>query len=187
DVCLASTHKCFGLQPGIAFESISQEALEKAKTINDRGYYFDFVELAKEYDLEQTPYTPAISLMFALKEQLKIIFEEGLENRFERHKKLKKIVHEWIEENGFELFSEKKYSSNTITCINNTKKIDLKKLKQKMQEKGYFIDTGYRKLNEKLVEEGKNETFRIPHMGDITEEEFKNFLNELKKTMEEIK
>ncbi|MDD3084106.1 MAG: aminotransferase class V-fold PLP-dependent enzyme, partial [Candidatus ainarchaeum sp.] len=62
DVCLASSQKCFGLPPGLAFASISQEALEKAKTINDRGYYFDFVELAKEYDLEQTPYTPAISL-----------------------------------------------------------------------------------------------------------------------------
>ncbi len=187
DVCLASSQKCFGLPPGLSFASVSEKALEKARTINDRGYYFDFVELAKEYDENQTPYTPAVGLFFALREQLKLIEEEGIEKRFERHEELKRMVHDWVRENGFELFSDENYSSNTITCIKNTKKIDLDKLKKVMSSKGFVIDTGYRKLNEQLEASGKESTFRIPHMGDLKKEELKLFLDTLKTTMEEIK
>ncbi|MDD4250690.1 MAG: alanine--glyoxylate aminotransferase family protein [Candidatus ainarchaeum sp.] len=186
DVCLASSQKCFALPPGLAFASVSEKVLEKAITIKDRGYYFDFVELAKEYDENQTPYTPAVGLMFALQEQLKLIKKEGIEERFNRHKKLKEITHAWVRDNGFFIFSDEKYSSNTITCINNTKKIDLSKLKKAMITKGYFIDTGYRKLNEKLLSEGKDETFRIPHMGELSEEELHKFLDTLKIIMGEI-
>jgi aspartate aminotransferase-like enzyme len=186
DVCLASSQKCFGLPPGLAFASVSEKTIEKSKTISDKGYYFDFVELAKEYDENQTPYTPAVGLMFALREQLNEIEKEGIEERFARHLKLKEITHAWIKENGFTLFSDENYSSNTITCISNTKKVDLSLLKKKMMEKDYFIDTGYRKLNDELLEEGKNETFRIPHMGDLREEELKEFLTKLSETINQI-
>lgn len=186
DVCLASSQKCFALPPGLSFATISEKALEKSETIKDKGYYFDFVELTKNAEKNQTPYTPAVSLLFALEEKLKKIKEEGIENRFIRHKKLKEITHAWARENGFELFADINYSSNTITCIKNTKKIDMKKVKEKMMEKGYFIDTGYRKLNEKLEQEGKENTFRIPHMGELTEQELRNFLDTLKQTIGEI-
>jgi aspartate aminotransferase-like enzyme len=186
DVCLASSQKCFGLPPGLAFASVSEKALAKANTILDRGYYFDFIELAKEYDQNQTPYTPAVGLMFALREQLKEIEKEGIEERFARHAKLKEITHAWVKENGFEIFSDENYSSNTITCISNTKKIDLALLKKKMIQKNYFIDTGYRKLNEQLISQGKNDTFRIPHMGDLSEEELHIFLDTLQKEIGEI-
>jgi len=55
-----------------------------------------------------------------------------------------------------------------------------------MLEKGYFIDTGYRKMNEDLVAKGKNETFRIPHMGELTIEDFEKFLEKLSETIKEV-
>jgi aspartate aminotransferase-like enzyme len=186
DFCLASSQKCFALPPGLAFASVSEQALEKAITVEGRGYYFDIVDLAKMYDTNQTPYTPAISLMFALKERLSQMLAEGMEARFNRHIKLKEITTAWAKENGFELFADQKYASNTITCVTNTKNIDMKTVKAKMLEKGFAIDAGYGKLNAKLNEEGKPTTFRIPHMGDLTIEELNEFLEVLKTTMDEV-
>jgi aspartate aminotransferase-like enzyme len=186
DVCIASTQKCFALPPGLSVASISEETIEKAKTINDRGYYFDFIELTKNYDKNETPYTPAIGLIQGMNEKIKEIIEEGIENRFEKHKKLAKETREWAKKNGFELFSEEKYSSNTITCIKNNK-LKMQEIKEQMKKKGYLIDTGYRKLNEELIKKGENETFRIPHMGDLTIEELKEMLNEFEKIIGEQK
>ncbi|MBT7241114.1 MAG: alanine--glyoxylate aminotransferase family protein [Candidatus Diapherotrites archaeon] len=186
DVCITSSQKCFALPPGLAFASVSEKALEKAKNIEGRGYYFDFLELAKNWENNETPYTPNISLLFALQEKVREIQKETIEKRFERHLSLAKRAQEWAVENGFELFAEENYMSNTVTCIKNTKKVDMKKVKEKMMPKGYFIDAGYRKLNEKLISEGKDSTFRIPHMGELTIEELGEYLEELKQTIMEV-
>jgi len=186
DVCVTSSQKCFALPPGLAFASVSKNVQEKTKTVKGRGYYFDFVELIKNLEKNETPYTPAITFFYTLEEKIKDIEKEGLEKRFERHKKMALMAQDWAIKNGFELFAEKGYESNTVTCITNTKKIDFKTVKKEMQKKGYFIDTGYRKLNGVLVEKGKNETFRIPHMGELKINEFEEFLKNLEETINEI-
>jgi aspartate aminotransferase-like enzyme len=131
------------------------------------------------YDKEQTTYTPSIPHLYALKKQLERIDEEGLENRFRRHKDMADYIRQWALKNGFELFAEKGYESDTVTCISNTKNIDMDAAKKDMAKKGYSIDSGYRKLNDKLKEENKATTFRIAHMGDITLEELKQLTAEL--------
>jgi len=186
DVCITSSQKCFALPPGLAFASVSKNAQEKAKTVKGRGYYFDFIELIKNLEANETPYTPAITFLYALADKVKEIEKEGIENRFARHKKMSEMARGWAIENGFTLFAEKGYESNTVTCIINTKKTDMKTVKKKMLEKGYFIDTGYRKMNETLIEKGKDETFRIPHMGELTINDFKEFLEKLSETIKEV-
>ena len=104
------------------------------------------------------------------------IEEEGLENRFNRHKQMADLVRGWAKTN-FEMFSEEGYQSDTVSCIKNTKGIDLKQLKEEMGKRGFGIDTGYRKMNEKLEAAGKPLTFRIAHMGDLTKEEVKELLD----------
>ena len=186
DVCVTSSQKCFALPPGLAFVSVSKNAIKKAQTVKGRGYYFDFTELIKNLEKNEAPYTPALTFLYALAEKVKKIEEEGIENRFVRHAKMSLMAQEWARENGFELFAEKGSESSTVTCIINTKKVDMKNVKKKMLEKGYFIDTGYRKMNEDLVAKGKNETFRIPHMGELTIEEFEKFLEKLSETIKEV-
>jgi aspartate aminotransferase-like enzyme len=186
DVCLTSSQKCFGLPAGLAFASVSEKALAKAQTVQARGYYFDFVELAKEAKENQTPYTPAISLMYATKKSLELIKEEGIEERFLRHKQLGEKTRSWAKQNGFELFVTDNSYSNTVTCITNTFGIDLKDLKKRLMTKGYFMDTGYGKLNEKLISEGKKDTFRIPHMAWLSEEELDKYLETIITTIKEM-
>ena len=180
DICLTSSQKALALPPGIALASISERCYKKAENVSGRGYYFDILELKKMYDKDQTPYTASIPHLYALKKQLERIEAEGLENRFKRHKEMADYTRGWAKKNGFEMFSEQGYQSDTISCMINTKEgVDFNEIKKDMATKGYSIDSGYGKLNKKLEAEGKPTTFRIAHMGDLTLDEIKELLAEI--------
>jgi len=169
DICLASTQKCLALPPGFSICSISEKAIEAAEKVEFRGSYFDLLRLynwVKEKDY-QYPSTPSLPHMFALDYQLDKIFEEGLENRFSRHVKVANYVRNWVK-NNFALFAEEKYASNTVTCVKNTKSIDVDELNKALGEKGYIISNGLEKI--------KNKTFRIGHMGEATISDLKGLL-----------
>jgi predicted phosphoserine aminotransferase len=160
DVLLTSSQKCFGLPPGLAFAAVSDRAMARAKTIKNRGYYFDFIELDKFLQKNNTPATPAISLMYALDQQLADMFAEGLENRFARHAHLAGLTREWAAARGFGMFAERGYESDTVTCIANTRNIDVSALNKFLATKHMHLSDGYGTL--------KNKTFRIAHMADLT-------------------
>ncbi len=174
DVCVASVQKAFGLPPGLAVFTVSEKALEKAKSTPNRGYYFDFLEFAKNDEKHNTPSTPCISQIHALGVQLDRILKEGIEERFARHAKMAEKTREWILSKGFELFAPEGYRSNTLTSGKNSKDADLEGLKKKLSERGYVFDNGYGKI--------KNKTFRIAHMADIMPED----LDDLFKVIESI-
>lgn len=160
DVCLAGVQKAFGLPPGLAVCAVSQRALDKCKTTPNRGYYFDFAEFEENDRKDNTPSTPAISLIFALDHQLQKFFAEGLEQRYARHAALAATTRTWALDRGFSLFAAEGARSVTLTCIANDGKTDLEKMKKLAGERGYAIDNGYGKI--------KNQTFRIAHMADTT-------------------
>ncbi len=159
DVCLASVQKCFALPPGLAVFSCSDEALERSKSVPNRGYYFDFQTFLKYDGKSQTISTPAIPQIYALNYQLDRIFEEGLEKRFERHARMADYARKWALDEGFDLFAEKGFESNTVTCVKNTKNINVAETIKMVKERGMEFGNGYRQLKEK--------TFRIAHMGDL--------------------
>ncbi len=165
DVLLTSSQKCFGLPPGLAFAAVSDRALAKAKTIKSRGYYFDFVELELFLKKNNTPSTPAISLMYALDKQLDDMLTEGLEARFERHAHMAKMTQDWAEEMGFGLFAPAGYASRTVTVISNTRNIDVGALNKFLATKGMSIADGYGSM--------KGKTFRIAHMADTSEQDMR--------------
>jgi aspartate aminotransferase-like enzyme len=170
DICLTSSQKCLGLPPGLSLCSISEKALEAARKVEFRGTYFDLLKL---YDYIQKadyqyPSTPSLSHMFALDYQLDNIFEEGLENRFARHIELANYVRKWAKEK-FDLFAPEKYASNTVTCVKNTREINVGDLNKALGERGFMISNGYGKLADK--------TFRIAHMNEATIMEIKELLS----------
>ena len=169
DICLAGVQKAFALPPGLAIASVSQKALDKAKEVKNRGYYFDLIEIDRYHAKNNTPSTPAIPQLFGLDKQLDNMLAEGLEQRFARHEKLRNICHAWVRERGFELFPEKGFEAIALSCIKNTKGYDIDKLNEELGKKGYVISNGYSKL--------KQQTFRIAHMGDTTEEQLKELLD----------
>jgi len=167
DVCLAGLQKAFSLPAGLAVASVSERALEKAATIENRGYYFDLIEIAKYDSKGMTPSTPAIPQIQALDAQLDDFFAEGLEARYERHVFLADIVHDWARRN-FALFAAEGYESPTITCVENTRGISVAGLNEELAGQWAMISNGYGVLKER--------TFRIAHMGDTQEWEIRGLL-----------
>ena len=169
DICLTSVQK------GMSLCTFSQKAIEIAKNVPNRGYYFDLLAIYeyiknKNY---QYPSTPSLSHMFALNFQLEKILKEGLENRFKRHEDMANLVRNWAQEH-FQIFTDVNYLSNTLTVIKNTQGISVSNLNKKLQERGFLIANGYGDLKEK--------TFRISHMGDYTVQD----VNELLVNIDEI-
>ena len=171
DVCLASTQKGFALPPGFAVFSISNKALEKAKTVKNRGYYFDFLVFDQFDAKDQTPTTPSIPHLYALNHQLDKFFNEGLDNRFYRMMEMAIYCRDWAKKNEFSLFPEPGYESITLTTINNTKNINIAKLNEELGKRGFIISAGYGKF--------KDTSFRIAHMGDTTIGELKELLTHI--------
>ncbi len=176
DMLITSTQKCLGLPAGLSIASVSERAYNRAKTVEFRGFYFDLVKIydkvVKNY---QYPSTPSLEHMFALDYQLdKIIDKEGMENRFSRHLEGANFVREWAEKH-FELFAEEGYRSNTVTCIKNTKNIDVKALNEELAKRGFVISNGYGPF--------KDITFRIAHMAETTVEDLKELIRNIEEVL----
>jgi aspartate aminotransferase-like enzyme len=179
DVLLTGSQKALALPPGMALFAVSARALEKARSIPGRGFYFDFLEFEANHRKNMTPSTPSISHFFALRQKLAEILEEGLEARYRRHRENAELVRGWAKERGFALFPEPGFESVTLTCVRNTRGVDVVKWIQRLRERfGCIIDGGYGKI--------RGVTFRISHMGDETPQSLQELLGFLDQTLEEV-
>lgn len=173
DICITSSQKALALPPGLAVCTFSEKARERAEKVKFRGTYLDLLSLYKYIKKKdyQYPSTPSLSHMFALDYELDYIINvEGLENRFKRHIEMATIVREWAEK-YFEIFPDKRYLSNTLTTIKNTRGISVSDLNKELGKRGFQISNGYGDLKEK--------TFRIAHMADMTVEDIKELLQNI--------
>ncbi len=176
DVLLTGSQKALAMPPGLALFAVSERAMERAATVPDRGYYFDFVEFAKNQEQDMTPSTPVIPLINALASKLDDIFAEGVENRYARHAALNARVHDWVRARGFEFFAPEGCRSVSLTCVKNNREVDVAAWIKRLREKHRFvIDGGYGKI--------KGKTFRISNMGDETPETMAALLSALDDTL----
>lgn len=170
DMCLAGVQKAFGLPAGLSVASVSEKMLERAETIEDHSYYFNLPLLYKYHRRSQTRTTPAIPQLNALRKQLDyIVNEETITGRYQRHQNMAELVQNWALK-YFDIFPQKGYWSQTVTCVNNTRGISVSNLNQELIENhNCRISNGYGDYKEK--------TFRIAHMGDMSLLEIKGILS----------
>ncbi|MBN1857701.1 alanine--glyoxylate aminotransferase family protein [Candidatus Bipolaricaulota bacterium] len=168
DFVLAGVQKAFALPAGLAVAAVSERAFARAEAVPPRSYYFNLNHMYKSHKKNQTPSTPAIPHMYALKAQLDDMFEEGIENRFARHDKMATIVQAWAKKH-FDIYPEEGYWSKTLTCVKNTREVDVSGMIAALIEKyGVRISNGYGAI--------KGKTFRIAHMGDTQIDEIEGLL-----------
>ncbi len=159
DFLLTSSQKCFALPPGMAFAAVSDRAMKKAESVENRGWYFDLLLMEKHRLKDSTPMTPAMALIWALDCQLDRILAEGLDNRFARHAAMAKRVHEWGATKGMEPLTPMPYASKTVVTMKNSLNIDIAALNKFLTEtREMRIASGYGDL--------KGKTFRIATMGE---------------------
>lgn len=178
DIAVTSTQKCLGLPPGLAACTLSERALERAKTVENRGSYLDLVKLhdfivKKPY---QYPTTPSLSHMFALDYQLDYILDtEGLDNRIARHKEMADVVRAWAKKYFGLYVKDETYASNTVSCIENTRNINVGELINTLKQEGMLIGNGYGDL--------KDKTFRIAHMADTSVQDIQELLSRIEEIL----
>ncbi len=176
DVLLTGSQKALAMPPGLALFSASKRAMDRAATVKGRGYYFDFLEFAKNQAEDMTPSTPSISHIYALESKLDDIFTEGVSARHARHADLNAMVHDWVQARGFDFFAPEGFRSVSLTCVANTRGIDVTAMGKAMKDRhAMIIDGGYGKL--------KGKTFRLSNMGDETRETIAELLAALDDSM----
>jgi aspartate aminotransferase-like enzyme len=176
DLMLTGSQKALALPPGLSLFAASQKAFARAADVNDRGYYFDLLEFRKNAEEFMTPSTPSIPHLYALRSKLEEIFAEGIEERYERHRRTNQLVHQWVQSSGFDFFAREGFRSLTLTCVKNNLQIDVASfVKRLREESGFQIDGGYGKI--------KGKTFRISNMGDETVETMKPLLEAMTATL----
>jgi len=161
DVVVSGSQKGLMLPPGLGFISVSPKAWDLIGQSKCPKYYFDLTSAKKALDKSDTPYTPAISLVVALNESLKMIKDEGLENIFLRHKKMAEATRAAARALGLELLAPGD-ASDVVTSIKVPSGIDGQKLVKTMRDTyGVTIAGGQAELKGKII--------RIAHMGYIDE------------------
>jgi len=176
DFILTGSQKALALPPGLAFGLASDEMMERSRQAVGRGWYFDLDRLMDQLDGNQTPATPAISLLYALDLQLKRIAEEGMPARWQRHLDMQRTTFDWVDRMkaagvGIEVFAAEGHRSPTVTCISMPGGQGGSEAVSAMAAKGWVIGGGYGKL--------KESTIRIGHMGDHTVDELMELLDVL--------
>ena len=180
DFCITGSQKCIACPPGLAMVSVSQKAWEKIEKTERRSMYFDLLRMKEFAAKEETPFTPALPIFYALNEALKIIREEGLEKRFERHRKCAEAFYNAVEAFGMSVFpKEKNIRSNTVIAVNIPENVDDASVRSVMREKyKVLIAGGMGKLKGKI--------FRIGCMGIISPAEVLITLNALGNAFKDV-
>ena len=180
-----STQKSLALPAGFGILFASEEAIEKAKTVKNKGFATDIVAQLGRASKNQTLTTPNTTLANQMCVQIdSIINTEGIDKRFARHLKMQGMVHAFVQSlPGFELLAPEGHRSPTVTAVRvpaGMTVAQLKKVKEAMRAKGYLFDPGYGKLNTDLEEKGARVLLRIGHMGDVTPDMMAAYLEALK-------
>jgi aspartate aminotransferase-like enzyme len=180
DVVVTGSQKGWMVPPGLAMVSVSEKAWQANAQAKMPRYYWDFGKARNLLQKGQTPWTPAISLFYALDTTLDLMLNEGLNKIFARHARVAQIAREGVKSLGLSLFSEEKYASNTVTAVNASDNIDISKLIQVLREEhDVVVGGGQGRLAGRI--------FRIGHLGAVHEDDIKSVLEALNKALPRAK
>jgi aspartate aminotransferase-like enzyme len=160
DVLFTCSQKAFGVAPGLAMLWASQKAMERRKSLGViPEFYVDFEKwLPIMKDTSKYFATPAINLIWALKESVRIIKEEGLENRYARHKKFARAMQAALEALGFKVLAKEGCRAVTLSNLVYPEGTDDAKFRGFLAEEGIMVAGGLAAYAGRM--------FRLGHMGN---------------------
>ncbi len=163
DLAITGSQKGMMLPAGLGIACVSQKALGQMKDATCTKAYFDFADQIKTNEGGYFSYTPALSLLYGLREALDMLFEEGLDNVFARHRMLASGTRAAVDAWGLKLCAkDPKWNSDTVSAIMVPEGIN----------GADVIDRAYRRYNLALgagLTEMAGKLFRIGHLGDLNE------------------
>lgn len=161
DILFTASQKAFGVAPGLEILWASEKAMDRGKSIGPiPEYYISFDKwLPIMHDTSKYYSTPAINMVWALQESIKIIKEEGLEPRYQRHTKVAKAVRTAVVAMGFSILTEENNRASTLSCILYPEGVEDLKFRTTLAEEGAQVAGGLGEYAGKM--------FRLGHMGNI--------------------
>jgi alanine-glyoxylate transaminase/serine-glyoxylate transaminase/serine-pyruvate transaminase len=163
DVTIAGSQKGLMLPPGMSFNAISEKALAASRASRFPKSYWAWEPMLSLNPSGFFPYTPATNLLFGLREALKMIGEEGLENVFQRHQRLAEAARCAVQAWGLEILCRcPEERSNVLTTVLMPEGHDADQFRKLvLQRFNLSLGAGLGRL--------KGRAFRIGHLGDFNE------------------
>jgi len=161
DVCMVAAQKALAAPPGISPISISAKAKKYMIENPPPTMYFNLARYFKYYEeSKHTPFTPALPLLYAYREALRMILEEGLEARFKRHKVCSDALYAGLSAIGLTPFAKEEDRSTTIIALNYLDGLEDKTFRNTLAQKfRVLVAGGFGNL--------KGKVFRIGCMGEV--------------------
>ena len=180
DVVATASQKGWMLPPGFAFLSFNVRAWAAHAESTMPKFYLDVAQYKKYYEIGQPPYTPAVSVMFALDTALDQLLSEGMGSVFERHAAIGQFTRDGVKSLGLRLFPrDERYASNTVTAVTIPDGVDATALVGKLRtDHDVIISGGQASLAGKI--------FRVGHMGRTTESDIQNTLDAIEDTLPKV-
>lgn len=177
DVVTSASQKAIAIPPGMGFMAVSAKAAARAEHADNRGAFFDILEHIKDWKRHQTPFTPAVSLIFQLERRLEKVMAEGLENYRARYRRLTEEVRAGLNELGFSTFAE--HPANCVTAV-WTEEYDATEIVRILSQKHHI----------EIAPSGgdiRTHIFRIGNFGDIDSTDIAELMQALRETLNELK
>ena len=179
DVVATASQKGWMLPPGLAFLSFSERAWAAHEKASMPRFYFDVSAYKRYFEIGQPPYTPSVSMMFALDLALSKILTEGLGSMFERHATIGRMTRDGVKGLGLSLLPDERVASDTVTAVKIPEGVDASKLLGMMREEyDVVLGGGQQSLSGKI--------FRIGHMGYCAPEEIQEVLSGLAEVLPKV-
>jgi aspartate aminotransferase-like enzyme len=179
DVVLTGSQKGWMVPPGLAMIGVSQRAWAAHQQSRMPRFYWDFTRVAKTAEKGQTPYTPPVSLFFALDVSLAMMREEGREAIYARHQRCADLTRERARAMGLALYADPAVASNTVTAITAPEGVSAKEITKALREReAVVIAGGQERLEGQII--------RIGHLGYVHEPEMTACMDALERQLKAL-
>jgi aspartate aminotransferase-like enzyme len=172
DVAISGSQKAWMAPPGLAMVAVSARGWEAHSRARMPRYYWDFRKAANNGAKGTTPFTPAVGVVRAMQEALRLMTAEGPDAVFSRHARIGRTIREGVQALGLELFPRPEVASNTVTAVRVPSGLDASTLIKGLRERhGVVVASGQDWL--------KGSIFRIGHMGYVRDQDVEHLLQSL--------
>jgi len=177
DICITGSQKGLMMPPGLALVTVSKRAQDIIEQNDQPQFYLSLKKALDSYEKNDTPFTPAVSLVIGLDESLRMIREEGLTNVWHRHERLAAACREGCQALGMKLFSES--PSFAVTTVWLPEGIDWNAFNASLKHNnGITVAAGQ--------DDYKGRIFRISHLGYYDELDMLTVIGGIERALNEV-
>jgi aspartate aminotransferase-like enzyme len=163
DLVVTGSQKAWMAAPGLAMVAASERCWAAMETARMPRFYLDLRSHRDAAAEGQTPFTPAVAVVYQVDEGLRLMAEEGAASIFARHEACAAAARAGLTTLGFELFADERFASRTVTAVHVPEGRHWKDLNHAIKSHGVVLAGGQGKLSGKI--------FRLGHLGSVTVEE----------------